>query len=175
MLEQALEAGYVPHLPALLDTTKPAAEQQKKNRSRAFSAFALHNICGIPKIDAAKAVIDDFDDYGIDAIYYHAPTETLYLVQSKLKAADQFSQPEALAYCQGARKLIKQDFSGFNKNVQDRKTEIEDALDNCSHIKLVVAHTGSGVSKHAKTAIDELLADEDQALACKNRCRKIIA
>lgn len=161
MLEQALDAEFVPHLPKLLDTTKLAADQQRKNRSRAFSAFALHNICSIPKIDAARAVIDDFDDYGIDAIYYHAPTETLYLVQSKLKAAEQFSQEEALAYCQGTRKLIKQDFSGFNKNVQDRKTEIEDALDNCSHIKLVVAHTGSGISKHAKNAIDELLADED--------------
>jgi hypothetical protein len=161
MLEQALDAEFVPHLPKLLDTTKLAADQQRKNRSRAFSAFALYNICSIPKIDAARAVIDDFDDYGIDAIYYHAPTETLYLVQSKLKAAEQFSQEEALAYCQGTRKLIKQDFSGFNKNVQDRKTEIEDALDNCSHIKLVVAHTGSGISKHAKNAIDELLADED--------------
>lgn len=161
MLERTLEAEFVPHLPALLDTTKPAHDQQRKNLSRAFSAFALHNTCGVPKIDAAKAVVDDFDDYGVDAIYYHAPTETLYLVQSKLKEAVQFSQEEALAYCQGARKLIKQDFSGFNKNVQDRKTEIEDALDDCSHIKLVVAHIGSGISKHAKAAIEDLLADED--------------
>jgi hypothetical protein len=161
MLEHALDSDFLPNLPPLLDAKKSPEEQQRKNRSRAFSAFALHNICSISKLDAAQAVIDDFDDYGIDAIYYHAPTETLYLVQSKLKAAEQFSQEEALAYCQGARKLIKQDFSGFNKNVQDRKTEIEDALDNCSHIKLVVAHTGSGISKHAKQAIDELLADDD--------------
>jgi len=160
ILEQTLESDFVPHLPPLLNATKPMDEQVRKNRSRAFSAFALHNICGVPKVDAAKAVIDDFDDYGIDAIYYHAPTETLYLVQSKLKAAAKFSQDEALAYCQGTRKLIKQDFDGFNKNVQDRKTEIEDALDNCSHIKLVIAHTGSGISQHAKNAIDELIADD---------------
>lgn len=160
-LEHVLDAEFLPNLPPLLDTKKPADEQLRKNRSRAFSAFALHNICDIPKVDAAKAVIDDFDDYGVDAIYYHAQTETLYLVQSKLKAAEQFSQDEALAYCQGIRKLIKQDFTGFNKNVENRKTEIEDALDNCSHIRLVVAHTGSGISKHAKQAIDELLADDD--------------
>jgi hypothetical protein len=160
-LENVLDTEYVPNLPPLLDTRKLQSEQQRKNRSRAFSAFALHNICGIPKVDAAKAVIDDFDDYGVDAIYYHASTETLYLVQSKLKAAEQFSQDEALAYCQGIRKLIKQDFTGFNNNVAKRAVEIEDALDNCSSIKLVVAHTGSGISQHAKQALDELLADED--------------
>lgn len=161
MLERVLDADFFPKLPALLDTTKSLVEQQRKNRSRAFSAFALHNICDISKTDAAKAVIDDFDDYGVDAVYFHAPTDTLYFVQSKLKASEQFSQDEALAFCQGIRKLIKQDFTGFNKNVQDRITEIEDALDNCSYIKLVVAHTGSGISLHAKHAIDQLLVDED--------------
>ena len=161
MLRTALDSEFLPNLPPLLDTTKPPDEKLTKNHSRAFSAFALHNVCGVSKIDAARAVIDDFDDYGVDAIYYHAPTETLFLVQAKLKAAAQFSQDEALAFCQGVRKLMKQDFDGFNKNVQDRKTEIEDALDNCSHIKLVIAHTGSGISEHAKKAIDELLSDED--------------
>lgn len=161
ILTQALDAEFVPHLPPLLETTKPADEQMRKNRSRAFSAFALHNICGISRADAARAVIDDFDDYGVDAIYFHALSETLYFVQSKLKAAEQFSQEEALAFCQGVRKLIKQDFSGFNKNVQDRQTEIEDALGTCSHIRLVVAHTGAGISQHAEQAIEELLSDEE--------------
>lgn len=160
-LEQVLDSDYVPNLPPLLDTTRPQAEQKLKNRARALSAFALHNICDIPKIDAARAVIDDFDDYGVDAIYYHAQTETLYLVQSKLKAAKQFSQEEGLAFCQGIRKLIKQDFNGFNKNVENRLIEIEDAIGDCSHIKLVVAHTGDSISMHAKHALDELLADED--------------
>ena len=161
ILGKALEADFVPHLPVLLDLTKPAGQQQQKNRSRAFSAFALHHLCGISKVDAAKAVIDDFDDYGIDAIYYHAPTETLYLVQSKLKAAEQFSQQEALAFCQGVRKLIDQNFSDFNQNLKKRAVEIEDALYSCSHIVLVVAHTGTGITKHARQALDELLSDQN--------------
>lgn len=160
-LEKVLDSEFVPDLPPLLDKKRTLAEQQLKNRSRALSAFALHNICDIPKADAAKAVIDDFDDYGVDAIYYHAKTETLYLVQSKLKAAKQFSQEEALAFCQGIRKLIKQDFNGFNKNVENRLIEIEDAISDCSHIKLVVAHIGDSISTHAKQALDELLTDED--------------
>jgi len=161
LLETALDSEFVPFLPPLLDTTKPAEEQRRKNRSRAFSAFALHNICGVSKVDAAKSVVDDFDDYGIDAIYYDAPKETLYLVQAKLKASEQFSQDEALAFCQGARKLVRVDFSGFNRNVETRVTEIEDAVENCSHIQLVVAHTGSGISHHAQGALAELLSDEE--------------
>ena len=77
-----------------------------------------------------------------------------------MKATEEFKQDEALAFCQGIKKLIKQDFNGFNLNVQNRLTEIEDALDNCSLIQLVVAHTGTGITKHAKGAIDELLADD---------------
>lgn len=161
MLQKALDTDFVPHLPPLLDQTKPADEQRKKNQSRAFGAFALSKVCTISATDAARSVVDDFDDFGVDAIYYHASTETLYLVQSKLKAGEQFSQDEALAFCQGIRKLIKQDFTGFNTNVQNRKAEIELALDNCSHIRLVVAHTGAGVSQHAKEAFNELFADPD--------------
>lgn len=161
MLEKLLDEEFVPHLPPLLGKAPSTEQQSKKNRSRALSAFALSSLCGIPRDVAAKAVIDDFDDYGVDAVYYNAPSETLYLVQSKLKAAERFSQDEALAFCQGVRKVIRQDFSTFNKNVQDRLTEIEGALENCSKIQLLVAHTGAGISKHAQSALDELLADED--------------
>lgn len=161
MLETALDKDFVLHLPPLINRARPADEQLRKNRSRAFSAYALYNLCRISKEDAGRAVVDDFDDYGIDAIYYHGPSETLYIVQSKLKAGEQFSQDEALAFCQGVRKLIRQDFDGFNQNVQNRQVEIEGALDECSHIQLVLAHTGSGISQHANEAIMELLADDD--------------
>jgi hypothetical protein len=161
LLEKALDSEFVVLLPPLLDTNRPEEEQRRKNRSRAFSAFALHNICGVSKADAGKSVVDDFDDYGIDAIYYDAPEETLYVVQAKLKSSEQFTQDEALAFCQGVRKVLREDLSGFNTNVQSRATEIEDAVENCSHIQLVVAHTGSGISHHARSAIAELLADED--------------
>jgi hypothetical protein len=162
LLETALDSEFVPSLPPLLDTSRPLAERAKKNRSRAFSAFALHNICGASKVDAAKSVVDDFDDFGIDAIYYDAPEETLWLVQAKLKESEQFSQDEALAFCQGVRKILREDFTGFNKNVQSRATEIEDAVENCGRIQLVVAHTGSGISQHARKAITELLEDDEQ-------------
>lgn len=160
MLDGVLHDDFVPSLPALLDTSKSQAEKDRKNLSRAFSAFALQQICSIKATDAAAAVVDDFDDFGIDAVYFHARESALYIVQAKLKPSEMFSQDEALALCQGVRKLISEDFSGFNRHVQDRAIEIGSALGDCEIIRLVVAHTGSGVSAHARRAIDELLQDE---------------
>ncbi len=159
LLKTHLAEKFVAHLPALLVQNKPAAEQATKNLSRAFSAFAIRHLTGITEKEAAESVVDDSDDFGLDAIYYFAPTETLFLVQAKLKASEEFKLPEALAFCQGIRKLLRQDFTGFNPVIIRRQTEIEDALDNCNAIQLVVAHTGSGISYHAKTAVEELLRD----------------
>lgn len=160
LLQSNLASSFLANLPALIPNKKSPEEIRKKNLSRAFSAFVLCHLAEASATDAAQAVVDDFDDYGIDAIYYSAPTETVYLVQSKMKASEQFQQDEAHAFCAGIRKLLKQDFTGFNEHVQRRKVEIAGALDNCATIKLVVAHTGSGISKHAKEAVDEVITDD---------------
>src|SRR5579863_8796961 len=106
LLERVLSTDFVPLLPPLLDTSKPADQQRKKNLSRAFAAFALSKLCEIPPKEASASVVDDFDDYGIDSVYYHAASETLFIVQAKLKASETFSQDEALAFCQGVRKVV---------------------------------------------------------------------
>ena len=85
LLNKALEKDFVPQLPALLDTTEPQEQQKRKNLSRAFASFAIANLCGIGSKEAAKSVVDDFDDHGVDAVYYHGASETLYVVQAKLR------------------------------------------------------------------------------------------
>lgn len=160
ILKQVLAARFVPFLPPLLGHANPA-DQAAKQLSRAFSAFALHKLLDITPQAAAASVVDDFNDKGIDAIHYHAPSETLYLLQTKLKASEQFKQEDALPFCEGIRLLLKQDFAAFNGNVQNRKADIEGALDACSHIKLVVPYTGDAVSQTASDALEALLDDED--------------
>lgn len=160
ILKKVLAARFVPSLPPLLGKVG-ATDQAAKQLSRAFSAFALHKLLDITPQAAAASVVDDFQDKGIDAIHYDAPTETLYLLQTKLKESEQFKQEDALPFCEGVRLLLKQDFSAFNANVQNRKADIESALDSCSHIKLVVPYTGDGVSQTASDALQALLEDED--------------
>ena len=105
-------------------------------------------------------VVDDGNDDGIDAVYYQAASETLYLVQAKLKAKGHFDQSEAQAFCQGIRRFVAQDFSHFNQHFQTRETELSDAIESCSNIVLVLAHVGEGVSVHADGAMNALLADQ---------------
>jgi len=161
ILKKVLADRFVPFLPPLLDAKKPAADQSAKQLSRAFSAFALHKMLDLLPQVAASAVVDDFQDKGIDAIYYDAKSESLYLLQTKLKESEQFKQEDALPFCEGVRLLLKQDFTAFNANVQNRQAEIEGALDACSHIHLVVPYTGDGISKTASDALQALLDDED--------------
>ena len=85
ILKRVLEDRFVPYLPPLLDTKKPATEQKEKQLSRAFSAFALHKLCGLTPQDAGRAVVDDFHDKGLDAIFYDEKAETIFLLQTKLK------------------------------------------------------------------------------------------
>jgi len=160
ILKKVLAARFVPSLPPLLGKVG-AADQAAKQLSRAFSAFVLHKLLDITPQAAAASVVDDFQDKGIDAIHYDAPSETLYLLQTKLKESEQFKQEDALPFCEGVRLLLKQDFSVFNANVKNRKVDIESALDSCSHIKLVVPYTGDGVSQTAREALQALLDDED--------------
>ncbi len=161
MLKKTLRERFVDLLPALLDTKKPAAEQQDKQLSRAFSAFVLHKLLDLAPVEAAAAVVDDFNDKGIDAIYYHQSSETLYLLQAKLKESEQFKQEDAQSFCEGVRLLLKQRFAAFNLNVQQRQAEIEVAMDACSRIELVVPYTGDSVSKNASDTLQALLDDED--------------
>lgn len=161
ILKKVLKERFVPFLPPLLETKKPASDQTAKQLSRAFSAFALHKLLDITPQVAAASVVDDFQDKGIDAIYYDASSETLYLLQTKLKESEQFKQEDAHSFCEGIRLLLKQDFTPFNANVQNRKADIEGALDSCSHIKLVVPYTGDSISKAASDALQSLLDDED--------------
>lgn len=160
ILKTVLARRFVPHLPPLLDTQKPAADQEKKQLSRAFSAFVLTKLLDLPAQVAAASVVDDFNDNGIDAIHYDEQSKTLYLLQTKLKATEQFKQDDAQAFCEGVRLLLKQDFSTFNENVLRRKTEIESALDSCSYIQFVVPFTGDGISAAASNALNALLNDE---------------
>lgn len=159
ILKKHLQQIYVPHLPKLLQPKSPA-EDLNKNVDRSFAAFAIDHICRLDPKKAAKAVVDDFDDHGIDAIYYHARTKSFFLVQAKLKETSAFTQPEALAFAQGIRKLLAGDYTGFNANIVGRESSIRQALDHCDKIEIVIAHTGQGITANAARAIHDMLADK---------------
>lgn len=159
LLKRHLSDTYVGNLPPLLQPSPEAAQNEQKNLARSISAFVVHHHCGATVTQACASVVDDFGDLGIDAIYYQADIKTLFLIQSKLKASEQFTQDEANAFGQGIRKLIASDYNGFNQNVLDRQVELDAALDDCERIQLVVAHTGDHLRQYPAQAIADVIAD----------------
>lgn len=167
VLKKILKDRFVPHLPTLLGNGNPG-DRENKQISRAFSAFALQTLFNLDAVTAARAVVDDYDDNGIDAIYYHDDDKTLYLVQSKLKASEQFQLGEAQAFLSGIEFLIDKDFEQFNENVRNIHQKIEDALDECDEIKLLIAYSGNGISIQASNEIQgkiqSLIEDGEEQL-----------
>ena len=91
VFKEQLLADFVPHLPPLLQPSAVAEENTGKDISRAYSAFFIHKLAGIPPIAACKTVVDDFDDNGLDAIHYFESRKELLIVQGKLKSGESFS------------------------------------------------------------------------------------
>lgn len=166
-LKELLRQRFVPHLYPLLGQGG-REDKPKKQIARAFSAFVLQQKFDLDVVTAAKAVVDDYDDHGLDAIYYHENDQTLYLVQSKMKVDAQFTLGEAQAYIEGIKLLLNKQFNRFNQNVQNLQAQIETALDECEHIQLLIAYTGSGITIQAQNylqpAIQELIDEGEEQI-----------
>ncbi|EOG7773087.1 AIPR family protein [Vibrio cholerae] len=166
-LKDLLQQRFVPHLPPLLGQGG-REDLPKKQISRAFSAFVLQQKFDLDVVTAAKAVVDDYEDHGIDAIYYHEADQTLYLVQSKMKEDAQFQLGEAQAFIEGVKLLLNKQFHRFNQNVRNLQADIETALDECESIQLLVAYTGNGITIQAQNylqpAIQELIDEGEEQI-----------
>lgn len=58
-------------------------EIDRNFRSKALAAFAIHKLSGCTLQESADAIVDGGGDGGIDGLHFHAPSETLWVVQSK--------------------------------------------------------------------------------------------
>lgn len=160
LFKARLSEDYGPRLPPLIGSGHPPDQITVKNVARALSAFVIHKLVGTDLETAAKSVIDDYEDNGIDAIFYNQPTKQLFFVQSKLKATEPFTQAEAGAFKGGIEDLLNERYDRFNQNVVNRQEEIDTALDEANEMILVVAHVSPDVSQHARDVLDNFLSSE---------------
>lgn len=140
----------------------PQVEQNKLTRS--LAAFAIAKLADVDNSIAAATVIDDFDDNGIDAVFFDRPGNRLFLVQSKFKAdGGAPDQGEMKKFADGIRDLLNQQYNRFNDAFQQKLTEVEDALEQ-THLKVVavVAWTGNTLAAHAQRDVDDLRAELNQ-------------
>ena len=121
---------------------KPQLDIDKIILSRGFAAYSLHILSSVDIDVATKAIVDGFDDNGIDAILFDRSQKILWLVQSKW-LENGVGEPEngdIVKFTNGIRDLIDLTLDRFNDKIKSKEPEIVDALnDPMVKIKIVLA------------------------------------
>ncbi|MCZ6549438.1 MAG: AIPR family protein [Deltaproteobacteria bacterium] len=142
---------------------RPGSERDLSFLTRGLAAYALTQIADIDVDRAADAVVDGFDDNGIDAIYYDPSNRIVYVVQSKWIQAGNASPElgDIQKFIQGFKDLIEAKFDRFNDKVRKKEQQILDALgDARAKFMLLTVYTGTQhLSDHAKRNFKDLLDD----------------
>src|SRR5438552_8384335 len=138
------------------------AEEQRQDvfLSRSLAGYVLMQLIDITSDIAGQAIVDGFDDNGIDAIHFDQSEKVFYVVQSKWMASGNGTpeRGEVQKFIKGFQDLIEAKFDRFNAKVQSKKSIVLSALDDSqTKFTLVVAYTGQQpLSTHAQRDLDDL-------------------
>lgn len=99
-------------------TSGNAAEREVNFLSRALAAFAVHKLTGCTLDEAAGAVVDGGGDGGIDAIFYVASTQILWIIQSKYhqNGRGEPALGDVAKFKAGLENLLRGNFGAFANN-----------------------------------------------------------
>lgn len=141
---------------------KPAAQEGSAFLSRALAAFAVRHFAHVKEKAAGQAVVDAFDDNGVDAVHYDAEAHTLWLVQSKWVESGKKCPDggDVRKFADGVRDLIEERYTKFGPRLRAKQTDIEAALvDPNIQIKLILAYTGPKIAPSSSQPLEELVTD----------------
>ena len=132
-IEVAFRKRFFPYVAKIVTEKRkdwPEERHDDDRLTRCLAAYTLVAEVGIDDVTAAGAVTDGSDDAGIDAIHFDRSGNRLVLVQAKFKRSGVApAQDENLKTINGIRMLLDRRFSEFNAQLQQRRDEIEEALD----------------------------------------------
>lgn len=158
-LTEDLTARYLPIIPPRAKPGKNPEEIRQNQLSRSLAAYAIEKLAKIPVAIAAASVIDDYDDNGIDAIYFDPQSKRLWLIQAKFQETAP-DMGENKKFCDGISDLLEGRFHKFNKQFASLRPRVEQALD-CDELIVVGCHIhlGRELGPHATTDLNQLKAE----------------
>lgn len=141
---------------------KPAEHVNTAFLSRSLAALCISVIADKDPAIAGSAVVDGYDDCGIDALHFDADTDTLYLVQSKWSSSGKssFDVGDVSKFADGIRAILNEQLERFNTKVRAKEAEIREALyaQRDINIRIITVHTSSQpISSHVARVLDELV------------------
>lgn len=143
-----------------IDLSDKSQDKEITFLTRGLAAYAVQLSAQTSEIESANAVVDGFNDNGIDAIYYSTNNKTLYLVQSKW-IQDGNGEPstgDISKFITGIKDLINGDYDKFNKKAQEKQNVVQSALTNFgTGIECIIIYTGKeNLGIHNKRLIETL-------------------
>jgi hypothetical protein len=154
----------------MTDASKHPADQiETAFLSRALAALCIRKLAGEDLEVSAKAVVDGYNDGGIDAIHFDAKTDTLLFVQAKWSKTGNSSISEVASnkFANGVRDLLADRFERFDQRIRDKESEIRSILysERAIRVRLVTIHTGSQPPPpHAIKSIEDLVSELNGAV-----------
>jgi len=143
---------------------KTQQEKEKASLSRSYTAYSLVSLASAKEEEASQAIVDGFDDNGIDAIYYEEKESSLWLVQGKWIESGN-GEPETGEvgkFIQGIKDIIDFKFSKFNQKVKNKQAEIEKNITNHNvKIKIVLAYSGSKLGTRNEQLLSEFITEQN--------------
>jgi hypothetical protein len=138
-------------------------DRDVKFLSRALAAFSIAALTKADDATAAQAVVDEYQDDGIDAFFFDRTEHIVYLVQSKWikNGNDSMDVGSILKFLQGVNHFLENKVSLLGPRMQKRAQDIQDALaDSQANFVLAAAYTGKpALSTEAMTPINQLLGE----------------
>ncbi|MEV6924535.1 AIPR family protein [Dactylosporangium sp. NPDC051485] len=113
------------------DFTNPNPEERRRGLlTRALAAAIAHSRTGCGDQQAASAVTDGGQDFGIDAVAIAAGAPRLWLIQTKWSDAGtaNFREQDILTMADGLRKIDHREFGRFNPKFQPFANQIATIL-----------------------------------------------
>lgn len=117
-----------------IDISDARNDDDKENflLTRAYAAYTLQILAQLDITVAAIAIVDGFDDNGIDAIYFDRRNKELWLVQSKWikNGSGEPDTGETSRFKNGVVDLIDLKFDRFNAKVKSKESDVIEALED---------------------------------------------
>ncbi|PSM46655.1 abortive phage infection protein, partial [Chroococcidiopsis sp. CCALA 051] len=145
-------------------SNKSQDDREKIRLSRSYAAYSLISLASVETNIALDAIVDGYKDNGIDAIFYDEDENILWLAQAKWinSGKGEPDTGEVNKFVRGIRHLIDLEFSRFNEKINNKKTQIERALDNPNlKIKIILAYSGTQLGSDNKTLIQEFIEENN--------------
>jgi len=139
---------------------KPA-DQELMILSRSLAAYSLMKTANTDIQTSVDAIVDGYEDNGIDGIFFDKSNNIFYIVFSKWMQQDDKSPKlgDIQKLIKGINDLIDAKFERFNERINRKKDLILSALDDAAvKFSIIICYTGiHKISKPVKDSLDDFL------------------